>query len=413
MVEGMASITPQSGGTGSPNGILATAVRQLRRCCTWRQTDKYFLIQVSGYFFFFLAILTSIIWLVNIFKYLEFVLENSRAGGDFFWLAVLQLPKTLEIGIPVAGFAAAVALTNRLFNDSELVAMMGAGISGMSLMRPFVVVGAFCFLAVSFIGHHLYPIVHESFERLEDRIQGQYLVQIIKEGEFVFPDPDSVLFFGSIDEDGHMTDILVSEHLDGGWTLIHTAPRGRLVTEGDKPGLLLENGVIQRLDPETRTLGTAHFDRLNYGLRRYANDDAQRTRSLRDMPTLEILGNLGTPNDRRWATLAVVEINERIVKAALSFLAPLIGISALLASSFSRSGFLFRIAVAVILMVLINLLRGVIESGVQSQPTMWPLLYAPVVVGAATVFALCMIGASRWHTSWGRVEERLARVAAK
>ena len=185
----------------------------LRRSFTWRQTDRYFLIQVGGYFFFFLAVLTSIIWLVNIFKYLEFVLENSKAGRDFLWLAILQLPKTLEIGIPVSGFAAAVALTNRLFSDSEMVAMMGAGISGLALMRPFFLIGAVCFLAVSLIGHQIYPVAHEEFERLEDRIQSEYLVQIIKEGEFVFPDNDSVLFFGSVGSDGRLDDILVSEYL--------------------------------------------------------------------------------------------------------------------------------------------------------------------------------------------------------
>lgn len=375
---------------------------------TWRRTDQYFLVQVGGYFFFFLAVLTSIIWLVNIFKYLEFVLENSKAGRDFFWLAVLQLPKTLEIGIPVSGFAAAVALTNRLFSDSELVAMMGAGISGLALMRPFFLVGAACFLVAGLIGHQVYPVAHERFERLEDRIQSEYLVQIMKEGEFVFPDSDSVLFFGGVGADGGLEDILVSEHLDGGWILIHTAPHGHLVTEGDRPGLLLDDGVIQKFDADGRTLGTAHFDQLNYSLQRYAHDEAERFRLLRDMPTPEIIGKLFRHESPVWAANAVVEINERLVKALLAFLAPLIGMSALLVSSFSRSGFLFRILVATALMVLINLLRGIIESSVHTHPETWPVLYVPVAVGAATVCALCAIGASRWHTNWGRFEERLS-----
>ncbi len=375
---------------------------------TWRRTDQYFLVQVGGYFFFFLAVLTSIIWLVNIFKYLEFVLENSKAGRDFFWLAVLQLPKTLEIGIPVSGFAAAVALTNRLFSDSELVAMMGAGISGLALMRPFFLVGAACFLVASIIGHQVYPVAHERFERLEDRIQSEYLVQIMKEGEFVFPDSDSVLFFGGVGPDGGLEDILVSEHLDGGWTLIHTAPHGHLVTEGDRPGLLLDDGVIQKFDADGRTLGTAHFDQLNYSLQRYAHDETERFRLLRDMPTPEIVGKLHGHESPAWSASAVVEINERLVKALLAFLAPLIGMSALLVSSFSRSGFLIRILVAVALMVLINLLRGIIESSVHMHPETWPALYIPVVVGAVTVCAFCAIGASRLHTNWGRFEERLS-----
>ena len=402
---------PEEPGVGSPCRLRnhpSRVATVLHHHFAWRQTDQYFLIQVAGYFFFFLAVLTSIIWLVNIFKYLEFVLENSKAGRDFLWLAILQLPKTLEIGIPVSGFAAAVALTNRLFSDSELVAMMGAGISGLALMRPFFLVGAVCFLLVSLIGHQIYPVAHEEFERLEDRIQSEYLVQIIKEGEFVFPDNDSVLFFGSVGPDGRLDDILVSEYLDSGWTLIHTAPHGQFVTEGDKPGLLLEDGIIQKFDADGRTLGTAHFDQLNYSLQRYAHEEAERFRLLRDMPTPEIISRLSTPNEPDWAAHAVVEINERLVKALLAFLAPLIGISALLVSSFSRSGFLFRILVAIALMVLINLLRGVIESNLQAHPEYWPVLYLPVLAGAVTVWALCAVGASRWHTSWGRLEERLS-----
>ena len=397
-------VRPKGRRRGYPVRVAVGARRHL----AWKQTDQYFLVQVTGYFFFFLAVLTSIIWLVNIFKYLEFVLENSKAGGDFFLLAVLQLPKTLEIGIPVSGFAAAVALTNRLYSDSELVAMMGAGISGLALMRPFFLVGAVCFVVVNLIGHQVYPVAHERFERLEDRIQSEYLVQIIREGEFVFPDSDSVLFFGGVGADGRLEDILVSEHLDGGWALVHTAPHGHLVTEGDRPGILLDNGVIQKFDADGRTLGTAHFDQLNYSLQRYAHDETERIRLLRDMPTPEIIGNLYAQEEPGWAAHAVVEINERLVKALLAFLAPLIGISALLVSSFSRSGFLFRILVAVALMVLINLLRGIIESNVHVRPETWPILYVPVVAGAATVCVLCAIGASRWHTNWGRFEERLS-----
>ena len=66
----------------------------------------------------------------------------------------------------------------------------------------------------------------------------------------------------------------------------------------------------------------------------------------------------------------------------------MIGAVVLISSGYSRSGFFLRIAAGVGLMVLINALRGVAQSWVAGSPDSWFLLYVPVLVASAVVFAL-------------------------
>ncbi|MDE2792134.1 MAG: LptF/LptG family permease [Paracoccaceae bacterium] len=374
------------------------------------RTDRYILSQFAGYFLFFLAAFACVIWLNRALKYLDFVLENGQAGADFAGLAILLLPNVLVTVVPVAGFAASVAATHKLYSDSELVAMMGAGISNAALMRPFVLAGFLCFVVVSLFSHFVSPQAFGRFLDLQERIRSEYLAQFIVEGEFVFPSENLVFFFGQVDPGGELTDILIRERTDKDWFIIHTAPRGELRTNSDTPHLLLVDGMVQNLREEDRTLGTVQFDSLAFDLTRFASSVGSRTRTVRETSTTQLLRGPPANADGGggdWHRHAVVEGHGRVIRALLAFLAPIIGVSALLVSGYSRAGFLFRILLAIALMLAINSLRGVIDTEILAFPAAWPLLYVPALAGTAAVVLLASIGISRWRWRWSRIEDAL------
>ena len=103
--------------------------------------DRYILRQIFGPFVFFVVVFGGVIWLNQALRIVDVVVSNGQSGLVFAELSIYLLPKVLETVLPVAGFAAAVLLTNRLYSESELVVLMGAGRAPVMVVFPFALFG--------------------------------------------------------------------------------------------------------------------------------------------------------------------------------------------------------------------------------------------------------------------------------
>ena len=79
-----------------------------------KQLDRYIVKQLVGPFIFFVVIFGGILWLNQALRIIDVVIANGQSGLVFAELSFYLLPSVLETVVPVAGFAAAVFLTNRL-----------------------------------------------------------------------------------------------------------------------------------------------------------------------------------------------------------------------------------------------------------------------------------------------------------
>ena len=100
-----------------------------------RRLDTYIFRQILGPFLFFVLVFTGVIWLTQSLRVIDTVVNNGQSAKVFLEFTALLLPMVLSIVLPVALFAAVLYAINRLFTDSEVVVMLAAGLSGMSLLR--------------------------------------------------------------------------------------------------------------------------------------------------------------------------------------------------------------------------------------------------------------------------------------
>ncbi len=86
---------------------------------------------------------------------------------------------------------------------------------------------------------------------------------------------------------------------------------------------------------------------------------------------------------------AIEQLHYRVNQAFLCVVAALIGFSTLLVGGFSRFGVWRQIVAALVLLVIVKLVEGLVTDAVRANADLWPLVYAPSVVGAAmSVFLL-------------------------
>jgi lipopolysaccharide export system permease protein len=357
--------------------------------------DRYIVRQLAGPFIFFLFIFGGILWLNQALLIINVVIENGQPGMVFLELSSYLLPRVIEGVFPVAGFAAALYLTNRLYAESEYAALMAAGLTPTQFARPFFIFGGMLFVIVSMLIHFITPISNHAFQTRQYEIRQEYLSQLIKVGEFISPKKGVTFYFGNMKDDGLLEDILIRETNRLGKRVIHTAPTGRLVGSGKDAKLLLNDGTLQQYDQKNRLLNVVQFDSFSYDLGQFAKDLGMRSIRPDEIITPQLPWNIAHVDLSKLNYAITAQF--RVVKAFFTLLMPVLGAAILFSGNFSRSGFFYRIIFAIMLLMALNTLNGAAQSFVTKSPSMPFVLYLPVVLSIVIILFLIQMTKKGWN----------------
>ena len=98
--------------------------------------DRYILRQCFGIMMFVTAALSAAVWLAQSLRLIDLIVNRGLSVEVFLYLAVLILPRFLDIVLPIGVFIAVLFVFNRLTAESELVVMRSAGLSPLALAKP-------------------------------------------------------------------------------------------------------------------------------------------------------------------------------------------------------------------------------------------------------------------------------------
>ena len=88
------------------------------------------------------------------------------------------------------------------------------------------------------------------------------------------------------------------------------------------------------------------------------------------------------------------EYHSRFADPLFCVVAAMIGFCTLLVGGYSRFGVWREVVVAFGLLLLIDCAGGAVQDPVRASPALWPLLYAPVVLGTAIALGLLTYAAN-------------------
>jgi len=374
-----------------------------------KQIDRYVLRQLIGPFVFFFVIFAGIIWLNQALRIVDIVVKSGQSGMVFAELSLYLLPKVSQTVVPIAAFAASVYLTNRLYAESELVVMMGVGRSPGQSVVPYLYFGGLCMAITLALTQIITPASLSAFQDRQHELSKEYLSQFVVEGEFSTVVSGVTIFFGQTSPDGLLNDIIINDRRNPDTIITHTATSGQIVASGDTSKIVLFDGTIQQYHPANRTLGTIQFDSLAYDLSQFAHKVQDRRLLVEELPSIDLIApSPGSKAEKLPEIPRIIEFHGRIIKALLATFVPMIGAILLISSGYSRSGFLTRIVLGVFFMVGINSVRGLSQSWVSHDISLWPLLYVPVIISLAAGAILIRAGMANWRPArrwfWQRAE---------
>ena len=357
--------------------------------------DRYVLSQYLVFFGFFALILVAVFWINRAVVLFDRLIGDGQSALVFLEFTALTLPNLIRMVLPMAAFAASVYVTNRLNSESELTVMQATGSSPWQLARPALVFGVLTAIMMSILTHVLMPASTKQLELREAEVARNVTARLLSEGSFLHPADGVTFYIRKIDPDGTLNDVFLSDLRDPAQSVTYTGAEAFLVRDGGRANLIMVDGLAQRFDTASKTLSTTVFSDFSYDISALIRKNESGARNIRAIPTLELLNNAEIIAEQEAFSPGKLaeELHLRFARALICIAVTLIGFSTLLLGGYSRFGVWRQALLAFLLLIFLEVLRGLVAGPVLKSPELWWLTYLPTVVGIAIAVSILQLTA--------------------
>lgn len=360
--------------------------------------DRYMLSQLLTLFGFFALILVSVYWVNRAVILFDQLIADGQSAWVFLEFTALTLPNVIRLVLPMAAFVAAVYVTNRLSSESELVVMQATGFSPFRLARPVLWFGLVVGLMMAVLVHYLVPSSRIALMDRQSEISQDVTARFLVAGAFVHPVSGLTLYMREIAQSGELQDVFLSDARKPELRTIYTAERALLVRSDEGPKLVMFDGMAQSRSPADGKLAVTRFADFSYDIGALLTQSGGAEIGTDELPTRALLWPDPAEAARLNLTPEAMQFagHERISQMFLPLVSGLVGFAALLLGGFSRFGLWRQIALATILLIVVQLMVNAAASAIRQSPGLWPAVYLPEIAGLILGFAMLFLsGRSR------------------
>lgn len=353
--------------------------------------DRYILRQILGALGFFVLVFTGVVWLTQAVRLIDTVVASGQGPQVFLSFSILVLPQVAVIVLPLSAMGAALFALNKLYTDSELIVMMGAGLGPFAMLRPVAIFAALVALAMMLVMMALVPLSGAVLADRTRAIRSDLANALIVERQFLHPAEGLTLFLTDTSREGEMAGLFLNDQRDPARPVTYSAEHARLVREGNEARLVMREGVAIAAPANGGSeLTSVRFDQFVFDLSDLIDDAGMRVPRPSEYSVPELL----RPSPEMLAggrysrADYVSEGHYKISLPLLSMTYPMIALVTLLAGGYRRSGFGRRVVVAIGVAILLQVLMFAVRARVHERAELWPIMYLPALLGCAYVVLL-------------------------
>jgi lipopolysaccharide export system permease protein len=355
--------------------------------------DRYILRQCLGMMIFVTVALSAAVWLAQSLRLVDLIVNRGLSVDLFVYLALLILPRFLNIVVPIGAFIAVLFVFNRLTSESELVVMRAAGLGPLALARPVFILAGIGFLVLLSLSAYFLPASNREFKDLQFEIRNRFVSALLQDGAFTTVSDKLTIYIGGRNERGEVVGLLINDDRDPQQPVTILAERGAFAdadrTQGSR--IIMVNGSRQRFDRTTGKLSVLTFERYTLDLDMLRDAPVVRFRDAQE----RFLGELFWPPpdlDPLSAASFRTEAHQRLVVPLSVFSFVMIPLACLLPGEFNRRGQMTRVLVAIGLAFVFQAVDLAIRNLATRHSAAIPLMYLTDLLPFAVGFAILLFG---------------------
>lgn len=325
------------------------------------------------------AALVALIWLTQSLRFVELVVNRGLSMRVFLQLTGLLVPGFVSVILPITTFVVVQFIYQRMSGDRELTVMRASGLSPWALSRPALMLSTLTMLACLGLNIWVVPASSTAFKEYQFEIRNKVAAFLLQEGVFTPMSDELTVYVRSRDTDGTLRGILVEDDRQTDTRATILAARGHLVSSGDTPRVLLENGSRQEIDRKTGRLNVLTFNQDTVDLASNTRSDEQRFRDVNEMSLHELLNPDPATTPLRDFGKYAVEAHRRLTQPFTAISFSLAALVSVLTGGFRRHGNLLRPVLAVAALVGLLAAGLAVSSLAQRHMVLIPLIWVEAI----------------------------------
>jgi lipopolysaccharide export system permease protein len=370
--------------------------------------SRYILRQCFSIMLFVTAVLTAAVWLAQSLRLVDLIVNRGLSPEIFAYLALLILPRFLDIVLPIGAFIAVLFVFNRLISESELVVMRSAGLGPLGLAKPVLVLAGIGFLILMSLSAYFLPASNREFKDLQFEIRNRFVASLLQEGAFTTISDKLTIYIGSRNERGEVLGLLVNDDREPEKPVTILAERGAFAESGGGSRIIMINGNRQQFDRTTGKLSLLTFERYTLDLDQLRDTPMGRFHEAQERYLGELLF---PPPGLDSATLDSfrLEMHQRFVVPLSIFSFAIIPLACLLPGQANRRGQLQRILLAIGLAFLFQSADLGVKSLAARHGAAIPLMYLTDLLPFLLGFGILLRSGIRIAFRWPALPALAAR----
>jgi len=310
-----------------------------------RGITRYILRQTFIIMLFVTVAFSVAVWLVQSLRLIDLIVNRGLSIGLFLYLALLILPRFVEVVLPVAAFVAVLFVYNKLTTESELMVMRSAGVSQTGLARPAILVGLAATAVLYALSLWIVPASNRAFKDLQFQIRNRFATVLVQDGVFNTISDHLMVYDTGRNDAGDLLGLLIYDMREPTKPVTIFAERGAFVDTPEGPRLFMVNGTRQQRDDDTGRLSVLTFQKYTFDLAGLG-EAAVRDRDPEERYTSELFFPGRRPAGDGSVRTFFVELNRRLAGPLAGIALAVLPILCLLPGEFNRRGQSRRVLLA-------------------------------------------------------------------
>jgi lipopolysaccharide export system permease protein len=355
--------------------------------------DKYIFRTTFGAFALIAVSLTLLIWVTQALREIDLMTNQGQAILAFIGMTGLLIPILVLLIAPIALMIAVTYTLNKLNADSEMVVMSAAGISPWRLAVPFILVALVVSVMVAVIGAYLGPKGLRELRTWAAQLRADLVSTIIKPGRFTTIERGLTFHIRERRPNGQLIGILIDDRRDPKERATFLAERGEVLENDRGTFLVLDNGSVQRREPEKRDPTIVLFERYAFDLSRFSGGGDSHALTPRERYLWELAAP--NPNDPLYRIQPGVfraEFHDRLVAPFYPLAFAVLAYAFLGTPATTRQSRAFALGLAIVTVATLRFVGFGSTIFSAQKPAAIILLYVSLAVGFAAGLAVIARG---------------------
>jgi lipopolysaccharide export system permease protein len=228
--------------------------------------DRYLFSTAAIAFLAVLGSLTTLVWLTQVLRRFDLLATQGQSFVSFFMITALSLPMLMLVIAPIALFIAIVFTLNRLSADSELIVISAAGVSRWRIFRPLFAVTMIVATFTIAVSAEIGPWTLRALRDQLARVNADIVSNVAIPGRFMTMDRALTFHIRERGPNGLMLGIFVYDARNPENETTYIAERGRITQSDDTTFLILDQGLMQRRQGQTKSPSFVEFQRYAFDM---------------------------------------------------------------------------------------------------------------------------------------------------